>query len=211
MGFIQEKKMLRLGKFLILLLTPFITNCKMKNIQDNNEDYEVYADEIVRSFAKDMKKEYGLQCIGSGGSMPHDVAEIGVMFTIQKKVTSLEEARELEVAAIQKLLNHINNHQKIRPFLREYPFKYDRVSVSISFTNENNQRYTDGSIVYMYQARNKIFYKKAKEYIDKGYQITHPRTNEVYTVPDREATRLIDYYDEPYDEALKKVKSLPKN
>ena len=202
--------MLRLGKFLILLLTPFITNCKMKNIQDNNEDYEVYADEIVRSFAKDMKKEYGLQCIGSGGSMPHDVAEIGVMFTIQKKVTSLEEARELEVAAIQKLLNHINNHQKIRPFLREYPFKYDRVSVSISFTNENNQRYTDGSIVYMYQARNKIFYKKAKEYIDKGYQITHPRTNEVYTVPDREATRLIDYYDEPYDEAVKKVKNLSK-
>jgi len=211
MDFMLEKKMLRLGKILIFLLIPFITNCKMKNIKDNNEDYEVYADEIVKNFAKEMKREYGLQCIGSGGSMPHDVAKIGVMFTIQKKVTSLEEARELEIAAIQKLLNHINNHQKIRPFLREYPFKYDRVRISISFTDENNQRYTDGSIVYMYQAKNKIFYCTAKEYIDKGYQITHPRTNEVYTVPDREATKLMDYYDEPYEKAVKKVKSLPKN
>ena len=211
MDFMLEKKMLRLGKILILLLIPFITNCNMKNIQDNNEDYEVYADEIVKNFAKEMKNEYGLLCIGSGGSMPHDVANIGVMFTIQKKMTSLEEARELEIAAIQKLLNHINNHQKIRPYLREYPFKYDRVRISISFTNENNEQYTDGSITYMYQARNKIFYKKAESCIAEGYQITDPDTNEVYTVPDKEDYKLIPYYDEPYEEALKKVKSLPKN
>ena len=123
----------------------------------------------------------------------------------------MEEARELEVAAIQKLLNHINSHQKIRPFLREYPFKNDRVEISISFTDENNQRYTDGRITRVSQVKNNLFYFTAEEYIDKGYQITHPRTNEVYTVPDREATKLIDYYDEPYEEALKKVKSLLKN
>jgi len=145
------------------------------------------------------------------GGMPKDVEEIGVMFTIQKKVTSLKEARELEVVAIQKLLDHINNHQKIRPYLREYPFKYDRVRISISFTDENNQRNTDGSITYMFQAKNNLFYCTSEKYIAKGYQITHPRTNEVYTVPDREDYKLIDYYDEPYEEALKKVKSLPKN
>ena len=199
--------MFRLGNVLFILTFFMVNSMNAKE----RPIYVKYVHEIVNEYKKEMKKEYGLQCIGSGGSMPHDVAEIGVMFAIQKKVTSLEEARELEVVAIQKLLDHINNHPKIRPFLREYPFKNDRVSVSISFTNENNQRYTDGSIVYMYQARNKIFYKKAKEYIDKGYQIKHPRTNEVYTVPDREATRLIDYYDEPYEEAVKKVKSLSKN
>jgi len=92
----------------------------------------------------------------------------------------LEEARELEVAAIQKLLNHINSHQKIRPFLREYPFKNDRVEISISFTDENNQRYTDGRITRVSQVKNNLFYFTAKEYIAKGYQITDPDTNEVY-------------------------------
>lgn len=203
--------MLKHVKLLIFLLIPFVTNCKIKNIQGNNEDYEVYADEIVRNFSKEMKREYGLQCVGSGGSMPHDVAKIGVMFTIQKKVTSLEEARGLEVAAIQKLLNQINNHPKIRPYLREYPFKYDRVRISISFTDKNNEQYMDGSITYMYQARSKIFYCTAKEYIDKGYQITDPETKEVYVVPDREDYKLMDYYDELYEDAVKKIKNISKN
>jgi len=75
----------------------------------------------------------------------------------------LEETLELEVVAIQKLLNHINNHPKIRPYLREHPFKNDRVSVAISFTDENNQRYTDGSIVYIYiRLEIKFFTKKQK-------------------------------------------------
>jgi len=207
MDFIQERKMFRLGNVLFILTFFMVNSMNAKE----RPIYVKYVHEIVNEYKKEMKKEYGLQCIGSGGSMPHDVAEIGVMFAIQKKVTSLEEARELEVVAIQKLLDHINNHPKIRPFLREYPFKYDRVEISISFTDENNQRYTDGRITRVSQVKNNLFYFTAEEYIDKGYQIKHPRTNEVYTVPDREATRLIDYYDEPYDEALKKVKSLPKN
>jgi len=207
MDFTQEKKMLKHVKTLFFLIFFMVNSMNAKE----RPVYVKYVHEIVNEYKKEMKKEYGLQCIGSGGSMPHDVAEIGVMFTIQKKVTSLEEARELEVAAIQKLLNHINNHPKIRPFLREYPFKNDRVEISISFTDKNNEQYMDGSIAYMYQVRNKIFYKTAEKCIAKGYQITHPRTNEVYNVPDREDYKLIPYYDEPYEEALKKVKSLPKN
>ncbi len=210
MVFIQEKIMHKCVKFLILLIIPFTISCKMKNNQDKNEDYEVYVDEVVRDFVKEAQKEYGLKCIGSGGSMPHDVAEIGVMFTIQKKITSVEEARELEVAAIQKLLHHINNHSKIRPFLREYPFHNDRVSISISFTDRKNHRYTDGRITRVHQARNRIFYCTAKEYLDKGYRVTDPETNEVLVVPDRKGSKLVDYYNEPYEEALKKIKSLPK-
>ena len=173
--------------------------------------YVKYVHEIVNEYIKEMEREHGLHCIGSGGGMPKDVEEVGVMFTIQKKVTSLEEARELEIAAIQKLLDHINNHPKIRPFLREYPFKYDRVRISISFTDKNNEQFTDGSITYMFQAKNNLFYCTSEKYIAKGYQITDPDTNEVYTVPDREDYKLIDYYDEPYEEAVKKIKSLPKN
>ena len=192
--------MLKLGKILFILTFFMVNSMNAKE----RPAYVKYVHEIVNQYIKEMEREHGLHCIGSGGGMPKDVEEVGVMFTIQKKVTSLEEARELEVAAIQKLLDHINNHPKIRPFLREYPFKYDRVRISISFTDKNNEQYTDGSITYMYQARNKIFYKKAEKCIAEGYQITHPHTNEVYTVPDREDYKLIPYYDEPYEEALKK-------
>ena len=199
--------MFRLDKVLFIL-TFFMGNSMHAK---ERPVYVKYVHEIVNEYIKEMEREHGLHCIGSGGGMPKDVEEVGVMFTIQKKVTSLEEARELEIAAIQKLLDHINNHPKIRPFLREYPFKYDRVRISISFTDKNNEQFTDGSITYMFQAKNNLFYCTSEKYIAKGYQITDPDTNEVYTVPDREDYKLIDYYDEPYEEAVKKIKSLPKN
>ena len=147
-------KYVKLGFLFATILSGLSLNSKdLKPLE-----YEGYVNEIVRDFAKDMKSKYGLYCYGSGGSMPNDIEEIEVLFISYQKST-VEDARKMEVNAVEELLQRINAHDKIRPYLREYPFNQARVGISISFRTKNNERPIDGSVALVFLARNKIFYK----------------------------------------------------
>ena len=113
--------------------------------------------------------------------MPHDVEEIYLKFIAYQKAT-IEQARKLEVEVTEKLLKRVNEHEKIRPFLREYPFKANRIVIMIAFENSNNVRYSDGSVALIFPARNKLFYYKS----DKDEE-------------------LLDLHEEPYEEAYRIV------
>lgn len=145
--------------------------------------YEPYVDEIVKSFSQEMKKEFNLICIGDGGSMPRDVETIKVSLVAYRRA-SIEEARELEVKSTQRLVQLINNHEKIRTYLREYPFTPKRAEVAISFQKKDDSDYTDGSVSYVSQIDNKIYYRR-----------TDPKTE-----------KLVRIAEETFDEALKLVK-----
>jgi len=174
--------MRRIAKLLmILLITPITCMAHAKN--NGFPLYEKHSNEIVREFAKEMKREYGMVCTGDGGRMPHDVEELSVHLLSYQRAT-IEKARELEVKATEKLLQLINGHEKIRPYLREYPFKADRAEVSISFEKPNGASYADGSVVYVFQVRNKIIYDREDPIWD----------------------RLVTIQEEPYEEAFAKVR-----
>lgn len=144
-----------------------------------------YADEIIHSFEKECVKEFKsfkLRSIGSGGGFAHDVEEVSVMFFSYVPAT-IEEARALEVTLTEKLLKKINENEKIRPYLREYPFPSSRARVSVSFHKRNGDYYTDGSVAYIFQARDNLFYYTAD-----------PKT--------KDQTVL---FKEPYEDAVKLV------
>ena len=154
-------------------------------IAEGGEPYIKYADLIIQSFEKECAKEfkkYKLRSIGSGGGMAYDVEEIRVMFFAYRPAT-IEEARVLETSLTEKLLKKINENEKIRPYLREYPFKANRARVSVSFHKPNSSVYTDGSVAYVLQAKGQILYCAAD-----------PKTEDYY-----------DLHEEPYEEALKLV------
>jgi len=146
--------------------------------------YLQYVSEITRAFAEEMERDLDLVCIGGGGSMPRDVQEISVKFIAYQRA-SINQARELEVEATQRLMELINGHEKIRPYLREYPFKAHRAEVAISFNKPNNSRYTDGSVTHVFQVKNKIFYFR-----EDGHSVM-----------------AIDLGEEPYEEAVKIVQA----
>ena len=176
-----------------------------KEIHSN--EYCRYVNEITKSFAKEMENDFDLFCIGSGGRMPHDVEKIEVLFVAHRK-TTLEEARKMEVKGVQNLLKKINTHEKIRPYLREYPFKSDRVDVSISFQTKEDYHITDGSVTLVYLVKNKVIYRAAemrKEKSYPGYDCRDP--NNIIYFPPREKIEeeLIPLFEEPYEEALKIV------
>jgi hypothetical protein len=137
-----------------------------------------------------MYKEYGFECGASGGRMPYDVEEISVSLVIDQSAT-IEQAREWEIKTTERFAQIINAHEKIRPFLREYPFPSNRASVSIEFITPKKQKRvftlsTKSDVTYVLQAKNRIY-----------YQAKNPDNPYVFK----------DLKNEPYEEALKIVQS----
>jgi len=157
-----------------------------------------------------MRKEYGLICIGSGGRMPKDVEEISMDFNLYQR-TTIEEARELMVKVREKLVDKVNAHEKIRPFLREYPFTWSGADISIAFHKPHSDSYyLDGSVAFVCPARDgKIAYQGAELRKQKlvdiiGLDGNVERVGEVV-----EDEVFIPLLREPYEEALRIVKSSP--
>lgn len=117
-----------------------------------------YVDIIVKNFIKEAMAEYGVRPYGIGGFMPCDLEEISVSF-IQIKKGTINESRDLLVKLTEKLVDMVNNHKKLRPFLRDYPFTSKRADVSLVYYDSRGLRREDGSITdVLVNRRNEISY-----------------------------------------------------
>ena len=158
-------------KFLLFLCLLFFRETLMAERKDyTEEEYSLMSHsvhEIVDSLEKEMKEQFGLVCIGSGGSMPYDIQSIRVDFVIHKQV-SIEEARELEIRATERFVEIVNAHEVVRPYLRDYPWDHNRARIIISFHRENGNDYSQG-VRFILQAKDQLFYfgpKKSPNDID---------------------------------------------
>ncbi len=145
-----------INKFFIILFL-FLTSMSYAK-ERKPPDYVLYGQELVNTFAQEVRQKYGLVCIGSGGGYARDVEEIDVLFHAYRKGTQ-EEARRLEIELTELLIERVNQCEKIRPFLRDFPFARKRAHVSILFVNKHNDSYNDGSVAHVFQAKDKIFYR----------------------------------------------------
>ncbi|MES2345294.1 MAG: hypothetical protein V4494_05090 [Chlamydiota bacterium] len=165
-----------LGKFLSVLM---FTGCCVGYGEMYYPTYGKYVEEVISGFAKEMQK-HGFRCIKDGGGMPYDVRELRIGFMVYQK-GSIELGREKVVFLTEKFLEAINNHEGIRPYLREYPFPESRVSVGLAFCRSDNLAYTDGSVTNAYHTRSKIIY---------------------WGNDPNQKNKTIDLLEEPYSEAL---------
>ncbi len=163
----------------IILILPFGISLNAK--EADHPAYTRYAKEIRQTFIKQVKKEFGFNCEMTGGSMPYDVEEIFVKFGANRSA-NLEQARELEVVLTEKFIKIINAHEKIRPFLREYPFPSNRAIVGIRFYPPSKKQSSQHAVDFMYQAKGKIYYRADDPQNPYALKAVH---------------------EEPYEEALK--------
>ncbi len=192
------------AKIMIVFLF-LITGSSMSAKETESPDYLKYVDEIINDFVTQMEKKHKLHCYGSGGSMPTDVEKINVLFTSYRKST-VDDARKIEVNAVQELLQRINAHEKIRPYLREYPFGTDRVGVTISFRTKTDCHPLDGSVALVCLVKNKIFYDAAEIQIEEPTPLIYMNEkNEVVKelIGGGPKEKLIPLMEETYEEALK--------
>ncbi|MCH9811834.1 hypothetical protein K0U07_03610 [bacterium] len=119
---------------------------------------QIYVREVTKEFLGVARKEFGVRPYGVGASMPNDVEAINITFSIRKK-GSIPDGRELVVKLTKKLVEMVNKHEKLRPYLREYPFTDHRAEISIIFCDELGRRYTDDTISHiLVNRRNEICY-----------------------------------------------------
>ena len=175
-----------MAKCISFFVIMILTGPKIHAKEFESAIYTQYVGEVTSAFLKEMYKEYGFECGASGGMMPFDVEEISVSLVAYQSAT-VEQARELEIKTTERFAQIINAHEKIRPFLREYPFPSSQVDVSIAFEKPKKNKTSLGNdVFFVFQAKNKIFYK-AK----------NPDNHYVFKA----------IKDEPYEEALKIVKA----
>lgn len=151
-------------------------------MNNSTQEYITYAQEVMNQFQREVEKEFGIKCTGSGGGMAHDVEVINMFFDADRTAT-VEEARELHVNCTEKLIFLMNSHEKIRPFLRKYPADKDNAHIMISFNRKKSPQGKNEYIEVMHLARGKIFYK----------------------IEDSKTGRYFSVLEEPYEEAVKIV------
>lgn len=171
---------------LIALALFFFADVEVK-ADYNPPPYSKIVEEIIKSVSKDIEKELKIIPIGDGGRMHEKFEAISLKFMAYKK-PNLQEARELEMKASEKLLYAINSNESLRPYLAEYPFSPDRAKVSISFQKKDNTHHSDGSVTFVFQVKNTVYYERLDPITD----------------------RLETIVEESYEEALKIVKNTNK-
>ena len=166
--------------FLIVLLSSCgfieeaITN---RNTHVRDEDYERIADKITSKFAKKMKAEKGLRCIGTGGGMMTDIQRMAISFQYFHEV-NLDEARELLVSVVQEYLKAINGSKEVRPYLHEYPFRFEDIEIMIWIKEPNGNDVPLGKIAQITVSRGVVIYYSYKYDPGNSYQTLHRETYE---------------------------------
>ena len=156
-----------------------------RKVPKNRPDVK-YVHQVTNTFLKIAKKEFGVTCGAVGSGMPSDVESITVYLSIKKKGT-VEEGRDLFVKLKERFVEVVNQHKKLRPYLREYPFTPARAHLLLSFCDKGEIINKDGSVAYVCMGRDK------KIYYDDG---NPDRSNEQKSL-----------FIESYEEALKIVKT----
>lgn len=172
----------------MLFVLTFYLELKVNANEDHESPlYVQYVDEVTSTFLNEMYTKYGFECGATGGSMPYDVEEIWINL-VTKQTATIEQAREWEILAVERLVQIVNEHEKIKPFLRENPFPPKRAVVSIRFAipKKDHSSPASNDVERVLQGRGRIFYK-----------VTDPDNPYIYKT----------LKEEPYADALKIVQS----
>ena len=157
-----------------------------------NHPYEKGADEkvlkqLIQLFINEMDLKYGLCCVGDGGRSREKIETISLTLSTNRRA-SLEEAREIQVNAVERFLEILNTSEKIKPYLLTHPFPRKDLCISIMFISKiSDSFFADGTVCSTLNARDKIFY----------------HTRDVFD------PRFIDFFEEPYEEAVQTVQNHP--
>ncbi|PIS00760.1 MAG: hypothetical protein COT84_05815 [Chlamydiae bacterium CG10_big_fil_rev_8_21_14_0_10_35_9] len=123
-------------KFLYLPILILLLSCSNEKL----EEPQTYADvamQIMHETALQLKKEKKLHAYGSGGSMLYCVEMMYLALQVNEDYT-FEQKRELVVYALETLLKNVNDNEKIRKDLCQYPFKIENLEIDLLSKKEKD-------------------------------------------------------------------------
>jgi hypothetical protein len=169
--------------FIILGLVSSIIFCSCEDSGEASIDGAY--NQIVDTHEALMKKKYNLSLGGAGAAWPEKIESISLSYHGQKK-TEIEEARRMLVEAIESLLELVNANREIRPALICHPFVLLNSRVNVSFGDRrSDDLFNTEGVAYASTVKGILYYSSYNP----------------------EEGLLEDLYEEPYEEALKVVRS----
>jgi hypothetical protein len=113
------------------------------NLEGATRVFDKYINDIKSDVARTLQKRHKMTLAGEGTGAFYCVEMMYLGFQINR-ILSKEKLRIMIVDCIEEFSNKVNNHKKIRPFLKEYPF--EGIKVSIFIHDKDNNTVYDPSI-----------------------------------------------------------------
>ncbi len=148
-------------------------------------NYVKMSERIVKRYNKEVAKPKKLYLSGSGGAMMNDIQRVILNFQ-SCELLNINEARTLYVEMMEDFLSRMNENEKIRPYLHDYPFGVDNFDLMIGFEDSKHKITGDGHVALLFIGRN-------QELLFEAY--------------DQQAGKFYTLHREPYVESLRIVRA----
>ena len=118
----------------LIALLLLIASCRKfpHTYQISND--EKIADEIMKNVALDLKTKLNLYPCGTGGRMMDEIKMLALAFDYYHPIT-IEQGRDLLVTSIDTFMKAVNDDERIRPYLANYPFEPKNIQIRIFLRN----------------------------------------------------------------------------
>ena len=148
-------------------------------------DYQRELNQVQKRWVEAVCEEFGLSVWGFSFGAFDEIEDVVMHFQTRGQSVDIDQARNMLVNAREAIVAALNNNKKLRPYLRWYPFPSEEVEISIHFFDSKESPVLEGYISSVYSHKETIFYSQTK--------------------PGK--FKIEDVTEEPYDEALARVKA----
>jgi hypothetical protein len=147
---------------------PFFMGC------ETEPEHVKLAHRFRAQFINYAQKKHHLVCFGEGGGLMNQINEFDLYFYASGE-KSIDELRMLMAFVINDFLSQINSNEQIKPFLAEYPFPANRLTLSIALLGDDRKPIINNGnettlITNVFLLKGKLYYHTRNE---KKYQPKH--------------------------------------
>lgn len=158
--------------FAIFILNfSFNYGAKFVNSQSVPEEYVVISQQIRSDVAAKLVKRYNMKVIGITGGLADCVNVLGLSFQIRGPLTK-ERLREILVDCVEELLAPINANERLRPFLKNYPFTAEGIDIEIFVVDNTGVKVYHPEIMLAAAYEGILKYRTFDKHAEFGYQST---------------------------------------
>lgn len=170
---------------LYLILMALMSGC---DVTEFKVDYESspklkLVNEIRSKVAAKLNKDFGLIPCGTGAQMMHQIEMLALCFDYRNLV-DVQKGRQLVVTALNAFLSAINEDERIRPYLSNYPFEPKNIQIYIYLKNPDGKSVALGNFCVISSIEGLL----------------------EFDVRDRSTNRLKTIYKETFEEAVEQTK-----
>ncbi|MFA6118866.1 MAG: hypothetical protein WCT85_05535 [Parachlamydiales bacterium] len=125
---------MKLKVFFILILNLLLISCS-KEERDMHKRNKIEQKLLLKT-TNQLESEKQLKFTGYGGSSDKGLTMLSLSFEADKNY-DIQTGRKLIVYCAEKFLENINSDEKIRPYLKSYPFHSKDIQLFISINNKS--------------------------------------------------------------------------